>query len=340
LLNRAGKAIHTFHDDFKDADQEVKDQMLIAAALWGRTEPQLLVLRRTAASLGERYLYLQEEMLRRLEVKLKELVTKSEKLLTMSSFQKYVADCLSQVEIGGAEWKESFPCSQGTSARTSLTYRHRKFKYALYLKSPLQKSVQDFENWYRRWDPSWFLIARLALPEIDAAIREHRSETDDATPLRIVGGLRDAHRANMETNHRPLGFLPDGVAFYLPRQVDLSTASVCARSDSHTLAILDHIEYRPGTSEVDISNDVQSLARVMSSLDPVTCNLLRCEGVKRNTDEAGRLRGFSLAFQMPPPRPSLSNEVVLSRNNDDRSTMVSGRTGGGYLVKLTDICPD
>ena len=72
--------------------------MLIAAALWGRTEPQLLVLRRTAASLGERYLYLQEEMLRRLEVKLKELVTKSEKLLTMSSFQKYVAVWLPQVE--------------------------------------------------------------------------------------------------------------------------------------------------------------------------------------------------------------------------------------------------
>jgi serine/threonine protein kinase len=300
--------------------------MLIAAALWGRTEPQLLVLRRTAASLGERYLYLQEEMLRRLEVKLKELVTKSEKLLTMSSFQKYVADCPSQVEIGGAEWKESFPCSQGTWALTLLTRQHRKFKYALYLKSPLQKSVQDFEDWYRRWDPSWFLIARLALPEIDAAIREHRSETDDATPLKIMGGLRDAHRANMETNHRPLGFLPNNVAFYLPRQVDLSTASVCARSDSHTLAILDHIEYRPGTSEVDISDDVQSLARVMSNLDPVACNLLKCEGVKRNTDEAGRLRGFSLAFEMPPPRPSLSNELISSRTNDDRSTMVSGHT--------------
>jgi hypothetical protein len=92
--------------------------MLIAAALWGRIELQLLVLRRTAASLGERYLHLQEEMLRRLDVKLKDLVTRSEKLLTMSSFQKYVADWPSQVDIGGAEWKESLPCSQGTMART------------------------------------------------------------------------------------------------------------------------------------------------------------------------------------------------------------------------------
>lgn len=198
----------------------------------------------------------------------------------------------------------------------------------MYLKSPLQKSVQEFESWYRRWDPSWFLIARLALPDIDAEIRQHRLETNDAAPLKIMGGLRDARRASMDANRRPLGFLPDSVAFYLSKQVDLSTATVCARSDSHTLAILDYVEYQPGTSEMDISNDVQSLARVMSSLDPITCNLLRCEGVKRNIDEAGRLRGFSLVFQMPPARPSkvsLSNELVLSRSEEDRSTMVSDR---------------
>lgn len=209
-----------------------------------------------------------------------------------------------------------------------LTRQYRKFKYALYLKSPLQKSVQEFENWYRIWDPSWFLIARIALPDIDAAIRQYRVENDDAAPLRIMGGLRDAHRASTDTNCRPLGFLPDNVAFYLPKQVDLSTATVCVRSDSHTLAILDYVEYRRGTNEAEISNDVQSLARIMSNLDPVTCNLLRCEGVKRDTDEAGRLRGFSLAFQMPPLRPSLSNELLPSHNNSDRSTAVSGHIGG------------
>ena len=161
---------------------------------------------------------------------------------------------------------------------------------------------------------------------IDAEIRQHRLETDDAAPLKIMGGLRKAHRARIDTNRRPLGFLPDNIAFYLPRPVDLSSATLCARSDSHTIAILDYIEYRPGTSEAHISNGVQNLARVMSNLDPVTCNLLRCEGVKRTTDEAGRLRGFSLVFQMPPPRPSKlsqSNELVLSRSENDRSTMVS-----------------
>jgi len=197
----------------------------------------------------------------------------------------------------------------------------------LYSKSSLEKSVQEFENWYRRWDPSWFLIARLALPDIDAEIRQHRLGNDDAVPLKIMAGIRDANRASKDTSSRPLGFLLDNVTFYLPKKVDLSTATVCARSDSHTLAILDSVEYRAGTSEVDISDDVQTLARVMSNLDPATCNLLRCEGVKRNTDEAGRLRGFSLAFQMPPPRPYLSKAGMRSRSDNYRSTMVRDYTG-------------
>lgn len=89
IFNRAGKAFYAFRNDFENAHQEVKDQMLIAAALWGRIEPQLLVLRRTAPSLGEGYLNLQEEMLGRLKLKLKDLVARAEKLLTMPSFQKY-----------------------------------------------------------------------------------------------------------------------------------------------------------------------------------------------------------------------------------------------------------
>ena len=126
---------------------------------------------------------------------------------------------------------------------------------------------------------------------------------------------------------------------HIPRQVDLSTATVCARSDSHNLAILDWVECRPSTSEVDASNDVQSLAQVMSNLAPVTCSLLRCEGVECDTNETGRLRGFSLALQMPPSQPSLSNDVVPSRKNNDRSTVDNCHTGG-YVVIFADICPD
>ena len=102
-INRAGKALRDFRDDFKNAQQELKDQMLVAAAIWGRVMPQLLVLRRTAPSLGEEYLNLQIEMLERLERKLKGLTSQAEKLLTMPSFQKYVIDASRFAGLSGAE---------------------------------------------------------------------------------------------------------------------------------------------------------------------------------------------------------------------------------------------
>lgn len=128
-----------------------------------------------------------------------------------------------------------------------------------------------------------------------------------------MGGLREAHRENADTTCRPFGFLPDTVTFYLGRQVKLSTATLSARSDSHALVILDNIEYRPETSEAGISNDVQSLARVLSKLDPVTCNLMQLEGVKRNVDGTGRLKSFSLVFQMPPTATGLSSNSAPSQ---------------------------
>ena len=88
VFDRAGKAFHNFQNDFKNAHEDVKDQMLVAAAIWGRVEPQLLVLRRTAPSLGEGYLNLQGEMLERLNSTLGDLTIKSEKLLTTPSFRK------------------------------------------------------------------------------------------------------------------------------------------------------------------------------------------------------------------------------------------------------------
>lgn len=192
---------------------------------------------------------------------------------------------------------------------------NRKLKYAVYLKGSLQKSVDGLETWYKSWDPSWYLITRLALPEIDAELRQQKRDEDSQKlqPLRIMGGLREARRENTDTNCRRFGFLPETVTFYLARQVNHSTAVISARSDSHALVILDNIEYRPETSEVDISNDIQKLARLLSALDPVTCNLLRCEGVKRSVDRTGRLKGFSLIFQMPPTIAGPSESLATSQ---------------------------
>lgn len=200
----------------------------------------------------------------------------------------------------------------------------RKIKYATYSKDSLQKSITDLESWYTRWDPSWFMIARLASPNIDAEIRQQRLKGSPTTrqPLTIVGDLRNAHRANADKAHHSFELLPEGVRLYLSSPIAFSTAMLSTRSDSHAVVVVDTIQYRPETNEADISHDVQSLARILSKLDPLTCNLLTCDGVKKNMDGNGKLQSFSFLFRMPPMGQETSGSSGTLRGNAETDIVV------------------
>lgn len=91
-FTRAGRALHARCNNFQNADDEVKDLVLLTAALSGRIDRQLLVLRRTCSSLPETYLDLQEQMLDRLQSKIKELMSKVDRIQTITEFQRCVVE--------------------------------------------------------------------------------------------------------------------------------------------------------------------------------------------------------------------------------------------------------
>lgn len=208
---------------------------------------------------------------------------------------------------------------------TETMTSRRKTSYSTFLKDSLRESVDDLELCYQRWDASWFLITRLADPKIDAEVSK-RIPNQDPFSLRrldIVGALREAHHANANNNSRPFGLLPSNLSFYLPLQVKYSTGIVAVRSDNHAAVIVNKIEYLPGLSEDDVSGDLQRLARVLSKPDPLTCNLLTCNGVKRNVDTAGKLQNFSLVFQMPPVMDDGTKSLIAKDKIEDLPTIVS-----------------
>src|SRR5437016_2603820 len=43
----------------------------------------------------------------------------------------------------------------------------KRLKYATYAKGKLDKIVKDLDEWHRKFDPSWYLLARTAAPAID-----------------------------------------------------------------------------------------------------------------------------------------------------------------------------
>lgn len=88
--DRAGRALYVRCKDFKHADSEVNDLVLLTQALWSKIERQLLVLRKTASSLADNYQELQNQMLDRLHSKIEELMTKVDKFQTITSFRRCV----------------------------------------------------------------------------------------------------------------------------------------------------------------------------------------------------------------------------------------------------------
>ena len=232
----------------------------------------------------------------------------------------------------------------------------RKGKYVL-IKEALDDTIRDLEDWQRRFDPSWFLIMRMATPVIDQQLREAKMRANSGwgrpsggaaaapvpsssrlggraradvrtgalaqsplTALELANDIRDALRPNAP--HRST-FL----AQYNLNKIDIpfSTAKAGSRDaggGSPRWFIVDSLPCRPGSEQV-LSNDVRELARKLSRAEPLTFGLLNCKGAMRMMDPTGRhLQGFDLILRIPNGMEILQSlrQVLL---NADANTHMS-----------------
>jgi hypothetical protein len=306
---RYGKELIALCHSFQNAETEVTELFPVLRALWFRIQRQILVLRNVdvANSLGEELQYLQIQMLGVLQLRLQDLTTKIDKLSNASLIRRFV-------HSGPARrWS-----SRGNLELENEAYNHhRRITYAIYMKDSLKDSIKDLENWYNRWDPSWFLIARLAAPVVDLAVREQRAKENplERRSLTILDDLRKALRAVKSKDGDSFDLLPATVVFGLSAKIKHSTISKAIRMDTNEAVLIDTIPYREFTNKANLQADVQKLARILSTMDSSTCNVLMCTGVQEITDRDGQLRGFSVLFQ-PPVTQQSRKQVDTSRGSD------------------------
>nr|POF07129.1 hypothetical protein CFP56_31753 [Quercus suber] len=265
--SRYGKALAAACKSTEQADKEIREILLIVKSLWFRIESQVLIVRKLSQHLPDEFSIHQNLLLGVLQGHLQDLTSKVEKLLANLSLMRRVV-------------------------------------YATILKESLEKAVQNLEKWYHRWDPSWLMLARLTDPHVDNVIRAQRHDVQGRHAVKVIGGLRDAHRANADRDHHAFAFLPVDVRLNGIRPITHSTAALATRSDNRSVVIVDSVKLRPGVAAKHRSRDIQALARVLSRLDPEACNLLTCNDVKENFERVGAsvkdLKDFSLLFELPP----------------------------------------
>lgn len=208
----------------------------------------------------------------------------------------------------------------------------------MYMKDSLLESIKDLEIWYTRWDPSWFLIARLAAPGIDLAIREQRvsEKPFERRSLTILDDLRNALRAVESKSGLSFEFWPDTVAFGLSAEIKHSTVSKAIRLDTNEALLIETIPYRENTNKANLEDDVQKLVRILSTMDSRTCNILTCSGVQKIIDRHGQLQGFSVIFQ-PPITEKSQKQVETCQDFDAFDDRVSKPRSTRELTLMTLI---
>ncbi|PYH41659.1 uncharacterized protein BP01DRAFT_360146 [Aspergillus saccharolyticus JOP 1030-1] len=301
-IHKFGKALVNLCREYKNLEAELDEILLTVQGLWVKTEVQVQSLENLWPSLQPSLQVLYYHILEHLGDKL---------IITDTSLQAVL--------------------------RQNLDTGHmpQKLKVIL-LKRHLSKTVSDLEEWQRKFDPSWYLITRLANPEVDRQL-EHRLPAEPrsapASPSTRLARMRNTiqqiaaqeaePRESMFKDPRPIkeNMVPiagtdaymstDGAKRLLLDSANLAAAQVSATPN--LLAIARH--------------QVRDLARLLLHIDPEAFNLLKCEGVIELA--AGTGAQFYLLFEIPPglssprtlrdhllalaPNPSLTQRVQLAK---------------------------
>jgi hypothetical protein len=276
---------------FKTAETELSHRVLRVKAVWVRISYHLGLLSNIAQILPAEYQELQDQTLKVLLDKLEETVSKLESVV-----EKGKSSALSQ-------------------SQTNQLVRVKKSKYAL-LEGRLNKAIDDLETWQGIFDPSWYLIIKAAIPQMDEELARY-----DATPIRTAispsYALRDALRGPSQ-DATSIWLNDEGMAHLRVADIPFTSAKLAQRPQGGRELILESISCKTQINPTTLTRDVRDLARKLSHADPVTFGLLKCKGVVKHLDRATQLSSsFTFCFNVPDrhSEPASLRGVLLSSDD-------------------------
>ncbi|KAL2809260.1 hypothetical protein BJX63DRAFT_406179 [Aspergillus granulosus] len=295
LCLRLGKDLYARCKSYQRAENELREATLCIQGQWIKIEHQISALRRVWESLGDDLQIHQNLVLQVLQAKLQGAVNTVDSLLV-------------------DEGKEMSRLDRIVARMSDA----KRLNYAAYAKSSLDSIIQDLEKWQRRFDPSWFLIARIAVPVIDQQLAGEKSS--ESRVVASVVQLRHAHSIN-KSNAVASGSIFIHAGYQISDRALIPYSSAYTGRSSDRELIIDHIPVSE-QANVDLSaKHVRNLARVLSNVDPELFSLLPCRGVLRHRDQSTEsIIGFDLIFSIP-------EKLAQTRPRSLRSLLSTPPTG-------------
>jgi hypothetical protein len=258
--------------DYRNAHREIRENILNIEGVWLRTESQIEAIRKIWESLDERLQIHQNHVLALLQEKLQIAVTVIEGLDTTLNDEPTLKTLM--------------------STRGDI----RRLKYATYAKGKLDKIVKDLNEWHRRFDPSWYLLARAAAPTIDNHMTTKQASM--SKEIYLLQELRYAHRMNNElVESRSSVFFPKEHSIQARKPI--SNASAETGCTAQQVVIIDTLRIAKEKDVQVATKDVRDIARILAKVNPTIFGLLVCLGVMRNFDSSNQIIGFEFIFEIP-----------------------------------------
>ncbi|KAI3320715.1 hypothetical protein HD806DRAFT_228049 [Xylariaceae sp. AK1471] len=268
-------------ETWKNADIEVERRVVIVESAWDRTRRQAEFMARVVPIMDVHLGRINDNLLRQLSVCLTLAINTLETVIKKDSL-----------------------------ARPSLFGFGSRAKKASWVwkKEAIDGIVSDLEAWQRRFDPSWFLLMKIADPVVDselarARVSEARTRglpTAAKQPFAVAAGLR--HVLSPKPEQTKAMFLTDTPMEWRDIPFSDVKAGRLVGSDAKWY-IVDTVEVGAAARVRDIARDVGVLAFKLSRADPLAFGLLNCKGVV-----AVPRQGRHPQLPLPHLRPSHPNQ--------------------------------
>jgi hypothetical protein len=289
---RYGKRLIEAYKTFKGAEADVEERVLEVEVYWDQTRQQVEFLKKIWDTLDKEHQDISHRTLRVLISKLETAIAQIERV------QKKKDKSSDAEDKGGV----------------------RKIKYVL-VKSSLDKAIQEFGAWQNLFNPTWFLIMKIASPLIDQELAEDTTEVGSMTTAR---GLRDSLKKKPQIETKV--FLPENGLVTANRiGIPYSTAELIQRTPTSKFSILDSVAGDPEVNISILTKDVRDLARKLSRADALTFGLLECRGVVKVVEPTkNKIESFDFVFNIPEgmQNPKSLRKILLSA---DGSLSLSAR---------------
>lgn len=286
----------------------MKEKIVTFEAMWSRTRVQIEFLGRVARSLGEEHYRVQLQVLEMLKSKL---------LLASSKLQSVMSENKSEPGKG-----------EGVSIN--------RWKYMM-VRNSLDETIESLERWQRIFDPSWFLMLRVADGVIDselsnssaqAPVSEVASGGGGGSKLAAAQKLRVSIRGDASDIHvsLPVGGLDWATAVYIGHS---DTKLVRRAGGSSKLFAVDTIAFAPNADPARVRVDAEALAKKLKHAE-YGSGVLPCHGLIKHRDAATKiLSSIDLVFAIPPqltihhhpPRPETLRSALQAGDMPTRTSL-------------------